>query len=545
MFDGGMAMAFIKTQKLRRIENGTIISGTASIVVVKYVKGKKHHSKQCVVECLGKILYLHPDGKSGIFMSPTRGLVEYDVVSDEFHAVEKDDSRISQYDIFPVTDIHTVFGDVFLILKFLEKSSLINVFRTVFLKNIDFERVLCHVIHGIARDGSKITCDNYISKSFASYVLSDVPVASLKSDTNFFTLMGEDKVKLAFFRTFITTMRQTNPSFGKGCYVDSTPLPNDIEDNPFNALCSHGVGMASVQMRLILVLDENTGLPVWYDIIPGNVLDINTVMTVVNDVAASLDIEIDSLVLDAGYVSKELITAFHIGTKKSIIGRMPARKGFPYKELYWEFKDQISKGKYTFIRNRHAYFGKCKEIELFEHNVFAYVYVDKNNALQRYRDYLSTHEEEYAKLTDKDKDWMTVEHGYFVLVSNLEKTPTELLTDYFARTDIETVFKTSKEYLGLLPLSKWTIQTVRGKILHDLINTIILLLLRKHMDKTGISITELFGRTQSLMCFRNDKGIVTVETPNKITKEYYGLLDLTVPSHVDICEFRNGVLQLK
>jgi len=49
--------------------------------------------------------------------------------------------------------MYTVFGDVFLILKFLEKSSLNNVFRAVFLKNIDFELVLCHVIHG---DESKI-----------------------------------------------------------------------------------------------------------------------------------------------------------------------------------------------------------------------------------------------------------------------------------------------------------------------------------------------------------------------------------------------------
>ncbi len=50
-------------------------------------------------------------------------------------------------------------------------------------------------------------------------------------------------------------------------------------------------------------------------------------MTAIDDVAATLDIEIDSLVLDAGYVSKNLIQAFHIGTEKTIIGRMPASAG--------------------------------------------------------------------------------------------------------------------------------------------------------------------------------------------------------------------------
>ena len=147
-------------------------------------------------------------------------------------------------------------------------------------------------------------------------------------------------------------------------------------------------------MRLILVLDDATGLPVWYDIIPGNILDLNTVMNVVNDVADSLGIEINSLVLDAGYVSKELIQAFHNGTEKTVIGRMPARKGYPFKELYWQVKPLIGKGKYAFVRKKHLYFGNKKPIEIFGQPLYAYVYVDHQNAMQRFRDYLIDHPEE-------------------------------------------------------------------------------------------------------------------------------------------------------
>ena len=100
---------------------------------------------------------------------------------------------------------------------------------------------------------------------------------------------------------------------------------------------------------MILVLDEKTDLPVWYDIIPRNVFDINTVMTIVNDVTDTLGIEIDALVLGAGYVSKELIGAFHICTEKTIIGRMPARKGYLFITLYWEVKALIGKVKYAFV----------------------------------------------------------------------------------------------------------------------------------------------------------------------------------------------------
>ena len=130
----------------------------------------------------------------------------------------------------------------------------------------------------------------------SNYMLSDVPLPSLRSDTTFFTFMGSDHVKVAFFKAFVEFMRKTYPSFGRGCCVDSTPLPNDIADNPFNALCRHGVTSCEVMTRLILVLDEDSGLPVWYDIIPGNVLDINTIMNTINDVADTLDIEIQSLI---------------------------------------------------------------------------------------------------------------------------------------------------------------------------------------------------------------------------------------------------------
>ena len=75
-------MAFIKAQKIVRDENGVITSGSAAIVDTVYIStGRKNHSKHKVREKLGKVLYLSEDRKSGIFMSPTRGLVEYNALS--------------------------------------------------------------------------------------------------------------------------------------------------------------------------------------------------------------------------------------------------------------------------------------------------------------------------------------------------------------------------------------------------------------------------------------------------------------------------------
>ena len=526
-------MTFLKIQKLVKHDD-KIVSGSASIADTEYVPGAKYHARHKVLERLGKVLYLRDDRREGIFQSPTRGLVLYNADTQQFTDIEPDDPRIA-HRIFSRPLAHTVFGDAYLLLRFLKKSGLLTVLKQVFPKKRDYQRLMGHILHGVLRDGSRIHCSDFLAKSFVSGLINEVSIDSFKSDTQFYERMGADGARMAFFQAFVKLMRKTSPGFGRGCYVDSTPLPNDIRNNPFNALSRHGVDAASVQMRLVLVLDEETGLPVWYDIIPGNVLDLSTTMTVMNDVAVSLDVEIRSLVLDAGYVTKGLLQAFNLRSDKKIIGRMPARRGFPYKQLYWGCKPLMNWGKYDFVRNEHTYFGHEKDISLFGVDEYAYVYVDKENALAGFRKYLDENEEEFRSLKDKDKDWLQVKSGYFVLVSNRKAPPREVLKEYFERTSIELVFKTGKEYLGLLPLSKWTNDTVRGKILHDIIDTIIVLLLRRQCDSTGFSLSEIFGRCQSLMCC-NDGSQFVVETPNKQTRMFYALFGEVPPSRISLAE---------
>ncbi len=221
-------MSFIKAQKVVRNADGHIISGSAAIVDAVYVNtGQKNHSRHVVREKLGRVLFLSDDKKQGIFLSPTRGLVEYSSLSDTFSEVDRGDQRLAGLDVFPGSEIHTVFGDAYLLLEFLEKSGLIRVLRAVFPKDEGYERVLCHLLHGILKDGSRISCEDFITKSFVSYLCTEVPLVSLRSDTRFFQMMGSDSVKVSFFRPFVAMMREKDAFFGKGCYVDSIPFPNE------------------------------------------------------------------------------------------------------------------------------------------------------------------------------------------------------------------------------------------------------------------------------------------------------------------------------
>ena len=526
-------MSFIKARRLVPSKQGYYTEGTASICESVYVTNKTHHSDQKVIENLGSVIYLSEDKKSGIFNSPTRGIVFYDSTNDSFQELSEDDPRLKEASIVPFTKRHVVFGDVYLFVEFLKKMELTGVFRECFLQRRDFQRVILHLAHSVLRDGSHISCDNFYQKSFISYLGNRVRPSSLKTDSDYFAMMGDDNIKVGFFKVFAKYMKKKDPNFGKASYVDSTPLPNDEMDNPFNALCSHGLSATSVQMRLVLVLDQSNGLPIWYDIIPGNILDISTIDKIRDDVKKTLHIEIDDLVLDAGYVTKDLIKVCHNGTGKTFTARMPAKNGYPYKTLYYELKNEIHRGKYQFIRNGYTYFGAKKEKTIFNEQIFTYTYVDHYNASKGFKKFLENHEDRFEEMKDKDKDFAMISAGYFVLVSNIDTNPKDMLVRYYGRTEIEKVFKTAKEYLELLPLNKWTNDTVRGKILNDIIGTIIVLLMRKELRDSKKSIPDMIGATQSLMCVRDDDYNVTIDTANKQTRETFEAFHIPVPAHLD------------
>ena len=547
-------MAFIRSRNIKRDENGKITSGTAVILESRYKKDTtgKGHSKQVIVERLGKVVELYEGGKSGLFQSPTRGLVKYDSVTNKFsdpltkdEAAEAASAPEIKEAVFPEPCVHTVFGDSYLLLESMKKTGIMDILKKAFPERVFCERLLCHTLHGILKDGSKITCDDFIGKSFASYCAEDVPSASLKSDTAFFSAMGKDGSRMAFFKQYVSAMRIKHPGFGKACIVDSTPLPNDI-NSPFNALCSHGVASTSNQMRLVLVLDEATSYPVWFNIIPGNLVDVSTLDYVKNDVEASLGIEIEAYYLDAGYATKEFIQGFALQKKggaipeKRYLVRMPARSGYPHGELYRKYKKWFLNPKYAFFRGDHQYFGISKSIRLFDTDAMAYIYRDEINAARTFREAVQKDPKKYDKMCNRDKEWLMHKGGFFILLSNYRMTPADMLEEYFARTSIETVFKTDKEYLKMLPLRKWSDDTVRGKILSDIINSIVRKSLYDSAKGKGVTwgMTSLIGKCQSLMCCRNtNTNTVHVETANKQVRQYYKDCGIDVPHELNLTKY--------
>lgn len=188
------------------------------------------------------------------------------------------------------------------------------------------------------------------------------------------------------------------------------------------------------------------------------------------------------------------------------------------------------------------YYGRQKSITLFGTELFAYVYVDKERALTGLKDFMKKHADLYDQMKDKERKWLAVHAGYVFLLSNKDRTASELLDLYISRTHIEAIFKSGKSFEGLMPLAKWNERSVRGKILQDVILTVIRSLLLKATPRHKGSLADLFHEAASVACFKEADDRLRVETPNRQARLAYKELGFSVPSSILLRDWQERIL---
>lgn len=551
-------MASIRTQNLVPSDHGGGLykSGSASIVTNEYAakRSEKGHTVHKVVESLGKVIWLSEDKHSGIFLSDTRGLVEYNLDTDRFDEVLRDDPRLNGTPYAPMLVTHTDFGDILGAMTLINKTGIPEVMRTVFTEAKDYERVLCHALHAVLKNCARISCSDFVAHSALSYVIEEINIGTLDHDSTFFDMMGKPESKLAFFKAYLSYMRKDNPDFGCACYVDSTPLPNDVHNNPFNAFSSHGTSGEANQTRLVLILDSATGRPVWFEFIHGNKLDHTTIDMVRNELKVNLDTDIHDLVLDAGYACSELFAQYNADNHqmtdatgstftRNMVIRMPEKNGFPHGDMYDQVRSRLYDASYTFVRDEHTYYGeRFGPINILGYPEYVYVYLDMQQALALNQKYRSENPEQWEKMSDEEKNWAQFKDGFFELISNREDHPAKLHDMYFGRVAIENLFKTSKEYLALLPLKKWTKERIKGKVLCDIISTIMYLDLRVAAGPAQITIPRLLVSLSSIeSTLDRENDMLTITTPNRQIRSLLETLQIPLEGHMKVSDFKRVI----
>ena len=109
---------FSKVHRPKKNEAGLIVGGSAYIAQSSYDKEiESGHSRQTIIERLGRVVEMSSDRKSGLFLSPSRGPVVYNVTENSFSSVAQDDPRLARITGIPENREHVTFGDVYLLIS--------------------------------------------------------------------------------------------------------------------------------------------------------------------------------------------------------------------------------------------------------------------------------------------------------------------------------------------------------------------------------------------------------------------------------------------
>jgi len=477
---------------------------------------------------LGRVL----DKEKGIFKSRERGVFIYDVASNSFLDVppEYEEPKITRKTKNPKRPILIVsFGDIFLFDSYIKKSGLSKAVDAIGYRNKD--TLYAILAYYLLSSHSNCHAQDWWELTYANIIY---PKAQLSSQriSDALTDIGSEEAKREFFKEYISLLGKSEPEpeiqrdkvIDDGILIDSSGLPNNAH-LPLTAVNTHN-GVISNEIRLIYVVQQKTGLPLFFRYVAGNIVDVSTLTRTMAELKAN-GINTKFAILDAGYYTGLNADALY-EAKISFISRMKGNFKI-YKKL---IKDHLNTlmvkenlvryhGRLVYIKRVPCMIGSKEN-----HSAYAYLCIDlamkheleKNLVLRAEDEDLST-EEVYDTMQKQ---------GIFVLVSSRKIAKENLLPLYYTRDQIEKVFNICKQGGKMLPLNIEKEETLRGHLMLTFITSAILKLMSDKLNGSSLTTNSMFMNLheQHAMVYNNE--IITCE-PTKKMNDAYKLFEINCP----------------
>jgi transposase len=281
------------------------------------------------------------------------------------------------------------------------------------------------------------------------------------------------------------------------------------------------------QVNMALVFGEESSLPVYYRILPGNISDVSAVKKLLKDVEF-LEIDKLKLVMDRGFYSASNINALYKGHYKFLIA-VRAGNAFVSEVLADAKKTIRAFGNYDELHDLYRYSvpskwsftqtsGQEKAPVSEPRRIYIHVYYNGIRAEEEKRrfirklaaakaaimagDDLSESQKslcaKYFKVSRTPKRGVTVEHdekavskhmddaGYFVLLSNDIKDPVAAIETYRKKDMVEKAFDNLKERLEMRRTAVHSDETLQGRFFLQFLALIYVSYIHKHMSTAGL-----------------------------------------------------------
>lgn len=480
---------------------------------------------------LGRVI----DKERGIFKSRERGLFAYDVETNSFNSVPADFEmpkiqRKKKYSSRPTLIVS--FGDIFLLDEYLKKSGFAEAADALGYRNSDTLHAL--LAYYILTSYANCHAEDWWELTYAKYLYPKAQMASQRISEALADIGSED-AKRGFFKEYIRFLAKCDDipansethGIDDGILIDSSGLPNAIHF-PLTAVNNHN-GVISNEIRLIYVVQQHTGMPLFFRYVAGNVVDVSTITRTIAELKAN-GVNTKFAILDAGYYTGENADSL-IDAGISFMARMKSNFKVYHRVVKNHLGNLESKENAVLFNKRLVYI-KCVPCRIGrkeDHPAYAYLCKDMTMHSEEQKHTIERANDENLSGADIFDDLQ--KQGVFVLITTRKIAKEKLLPLYYMRDQVEKVFELCKQGGKILPINVENETTLRGHLMMTFMAASVLKMMSKKLSKTSLTTESVFMNLHEQHAIVYDKEFITTE-PTKKMNDAYKVFKVQCPAKI-------------
>jgi transposase len=189
------------------------------------------------------------------------------------------------------------FGDTFILNEFMKKTKMRDFFFKVFGDRTEY--LLALIYFRLCHPSAMMYAKTWYQGSYARLISKEIDLSSQRI-SDFLKAIGDEHLQREYFKNHISLLAKTN----EGIIIDATSMPNQIHF-PFNTW-GYDDGGIDKQIRLLFVIDKKSSLPLYFRYLPGNIVDVSSLTTTIEELK-KYNINSSFALVDAGFYSENNI----------------------------------------------------------------------------------------------------------------------------------------------------------------------------------------------------------------------------------------------
>lgn len=418
------------------------------------------------------------------------------------------------------------FGDIFFYDCFVKKIGILKAIDAIKFGNLDtLHALICYYVTSSEPNNHAAF---WYSVSYAKVLY---PRANLSSQriSDALAEIGLEENRRLFFREYIEfasgcRMNDYKSDFGMlpdgtdgtGILIDSAGLPNSIKI-PASAVSNHN-GIISNEVRIIYVVHQKTGLPLFMRYVPGNVIDASTIKRTLSELKG-FGVDVKFALLDAGYYNGKNADAL-LDAGVSFVTRLHSNNKI-FTKAVEEHRTSLESRENLVRHNGNLFYIKRIDVMIGskrDRKAYGYLCLDLTTQFKENHKIAVRAEDE--DLSSAETYAHIQESGLFMLVATRPIQKEKILPLYYTRNQVEELFRIGKGDGKMLPVNVQNEDTLRGHMLLTLISTAILKILQDQLIGTSYSAAEVFSILSRQVALVYPETLVTSEPVKKMNDIY-------------------------